>query len=104
MRISDWTVVKYEDEISNRYIYGDLSDYQRECDKDANFEVIIFNDWTVNDCAEIIGNLLEDVNKHSMLYIVDIIKYTMDEIHMSEHDKKKFMQTFAVRMFERYGY
>lgn len=105
MKLSDWTVIQYKDEPFHRYIYGDIDKYkQEECDSNEEFDIITFDQWTVDDCISLIDNLLEDINKHSISDITNIIKNAMYSINMSSKNQQKFMQNFTVQIFERYSY
>ena len=105
MRLSEWTVIQNKDEVFHRYIYGDIEEYREiECVQDEEFDIIDFDQWTIDDCVNLINNLLEDINKHSIGDITDLVKETITEMNMSVEDQQKFMRSFTVKMFERYGY
>lgn len=106
MKLSDWTVIKYVNEKGHRYIYGDLDEYMEECSvyDEPEFTVIPKNEWTSTDCMELIDNLFEDINKHSMIGQTKRLIYTtMQELKMTESDINIFMQAYTEKIYKEYG-
>lgn len=79
----------FEVEISDDFKFTDNCDRCGEARKEIPLE-----DCDASIFSEILGNLLEDDNRHSVVSIGSLIIKIMNDIGINEKDKQQFMYKF----------
>lgn len=93
-----WKIMK--DKENNRNIfYGDLESILEEnCDEEL-IEVP-FEEWTAQECAEIVSNILEDINRHNPLITPFDYLEMVEKIYGIEKIDE-FMRLYVKTIYEK---
>lgn len=93
-----WKIMK--DKENNRNIfYGDLESILEEnCDEEL-IEVP-FEEWTAQECAEIVSNILEDINRHNPLITPFDYLEMVKKIYGTEKIDE-FMRLYVKTIYEK---
>ena len=101
MTINEWVVIESAEDKTRHYLYGSLDEYEE--DELVEGEKIPFHEWNSEDVIEIMGNALEDANKHRLSrWLPRTLYNTCKAIKMSDRMTEKYMREVLLR-FEKGG-
>ena len=72
-----------------------LNEYSEEERKDYEETPVPFEDLNLEDLSELLGNLLEDRNNHSIIYMIDILTAILRE-DVDEKTAAKIMRHYIL--------
>ena len=72
-----------------------LNEYSEEERKDYEETPVQFEDLNLEDLSELLGNLLEDRNNHSIIYMIDILTAILRE-DVDEKTAAKIMRHYIL--------
>jgi len=106
MKLSDWTVVTYENEENSKshYLYGPIEEFIENEEDRNNINIVPQEEWSIENMMEITSNLLEDINHHKTEAAPRFIVGTMISVGISDDDIKSFMREYMEQIYNRYGY
>ena len=93
----------YKDAQNKHHIfYGDINDYSEE--DIAGLQIVHEKDYSAQDFAEILGNILEDNNFHSMTFVGNEVLASLEKVScLSHEDKADFMRDFVYGFIKNHG-
>lgn len=104
--LDNWHVVK-DKKGRKHYLFGPILEYGDEEDyiseqRFTDMTEIPFNKWEAKDCAEILGNIMEDLNMHNHTYIPDVVYDICKKKFILPQRRNAFMRKFMIKMIENF--
>lgn len=103
MKINDWHVMKsvYTDNNKTSYFYGDLSEFEPE-----DYALLVeapIGEWAKEDFVEILGNMLEDDNRHTLITLPNLLVDIMCKSNISEEHQLLMMRNLTEHYSEKHS-